>query len=955
MGLPNVLRKALRIILPKSIEYKTGLTKPPMKFPVGEGLSPKLAQQAQETITKTPEVPIGKKPTLTSRQAFNIISKYGTQQITEKRGEVPKTNISSELAQEAVETQVLAIGGATSGIRAVTGIYGRNVAQNVLNKYSDRISKSVDAVKKPLTQRISNTFESVYTATVDRFNPIANLVKKSKTEIPSGQNPVMQAKKYLGVKGVAEQNLFWKTSTTLKNGNLKVTGGGLRDILNPVKKNLDDLEILLVAERDLELARRGTIKGTFARESQEAIEALKVKYGGGFNVLSNAAKGSRSWANKALLEPLVDAGVLSEKQALNIRAANKFYTPFNRVMEEMEIKASGGARLFSPSGKAVQSIKGSEKQIVSPLENLITNNYRVTDLVEKVKVANSIVNLKNLSDDFADLITQVTPKNPSGYTPGKNIIVSFKNGVKQYHRVPEDVAKLVNSISVSEMGMLQKCLGFPARVLRGGATLSLEFIGRNPVRDQFSAMVFSKYGYVPGVDLIRGMFSVIGRTGTYQKWVASGGAQSMLVSLDRLSVQKKLQDVAGTVPLRTKAFRIVKNPLEALRIVSELMEKGTRVGEFGKGLSKGATEKEAALASREVTLDFARMGANTRFLNQIIAFFNANIQGVDKLARSFKEAPMRTSFKAVGGITIPSIGLYLLNRDNPRYQELPQYRKDLFWNIILPDTPIISIPKPFELGIVFGTVPERILQWIDKNDKEALEGIIPAVMRGATPGYIPTILTPYLENKTNYSFFRDRPIVSQSLQGLPEEFQANTYTSETAKQIGLLLKKSPAKIENYVLGYSAGLGRYALETMDVILKKTGIVNPPPAPTGTLADVPGMRAFIAREPIGSGSESVNKFYDLLDEARRAKAGAEFLYKKNKLDEAVEYFKKHPEIDYAKGLEKMASDLSVMRTVIEEIRLSRDISPEAKKEKIDMIYRLMTESTKQLLELIKSSQE
>ena len=43
----------------------------------------------------------------------------------------------------------------------------------------------------------------------------------------------------------------------------------------------------------------------------------------------------------------------------------------------------------------------------------------------------------------------------------------------------------------------------------------------------------------------------------------------------------------------------------------------------------------------------------------------------------------------------------------------------------------------------------------------------------------------------------------------------------------------------------------------------GIAVPPPPPAGTAADIPVLRAFIAREPAGSMSESVNKFYKLLD--------------------------------------------------------------------------------------------
>jgi len=895
-----------------------------------------------ERITR-PKFDVGPTVRMSQKQAFEILGRL---------------DAPPEIRREAQEIVAETVVGATAA-----------APQKVLSSYATRISKTAALVKAPIKQRIINTFNDIYTSVVDRFNPISRLVRKVPKPIPPGKNPNILARNYLGVKGKTEQSLFWKTTKTLQDGTLKETGSGLKQIINSVKKNLDDLDILLTAERDIELSQRGTIKGTFAKESKEAINALKAKYGDGYRVLTDAAQRTRDWARRAMLDPLVDVGVLSKKQYSLIRNSNEFYTPFNRVIEELEAVGTVGksANLLRPSGVPIKKIMGSEKKIISPLENLITNNYKITDFVERTRVTNSIVNLRKLSPELAEIIKPVQPRiipvatqegkaifRPSMFAPGKNVITSFEDGIKKFYEVPQDVAKLTENISSSDMGILRKILGFPARLLRGGATLSLEFIGRNPVRDQFSALVFSRYGYIPGIDLAKGLFEVIGNRTTYQKWLASGGTQSMLVSLDRLSTQKTLQEVANIAPLKTRAIQLFKNPLEVLRIMSEFMEKGTRVGEFAKALKKGATEAEAAFASREVTLDFARIGANTKFLNQIIAFWNANVQGVDKLARSFKSNPVSTSFKAVGGITLPSIGLYLLNRNNPRYQELPQWRKDLFWNFITPG-PIISIPKPFELGIVFGTVPERLLQWVDKNDPRALEGILTEVGRGASPGFIPTILVPYLENKTNFSFFRDRPIVSQSVEGLPPELQANTYTSETAKEIGKFIKKSPAKIENAVLGYTAGLGRYVLETSDLILKKLGLVSVPPEPEGTLADIPGLRAFISREPLGPGSESVNRFFDVLDKARQAKDAVTFLASQGKKEEAIEFLKTHPEIDFAKGLEKIASDFSSMRKVVEEIRNAPNIDPQTKKKQIDNIYKLMTEEAKQVLTLINSIQE
>ena len=107
-----------------------------------------------------------------------------------------------------------------------------------------------------------------------------------------------------------------------------------------------------------------------------------------------------------------------------------------------------------------------------------------------------------------------------------------------------------------------------------------------------------------------------------------------MVALDRTSLQKNLDDMLAS-PLKWGA----RHPIEALRMISEYGEAATRLGEYGQAKRKGATPREAALASRDVTLDFARVGAKTQAVNSIIAFWNATVQGTDKFVAMHKLNP----------------------------------------------------------------------------------------------------------------------------------------------------------------------------------------------------------------------------------------------------------------------------------------------------------------------------
>ena len=63
----------------------------------------------------------------------------------------------------------------------------------------------------------------------------------------------------------------------------------------------------------------------------------------------------------------------------------------------------------------------------------------------------------------------------------------------------------------------------------------------------------------------------------------------------------------------------------------------------------------------------------------MIPFFNAQLEGIDKSARAFRENPSSFAIKAAASVTLPSVLLWMANKDDARYRELPQWQKDLFW------------------------------------------------------------------------------------------------------------------------------------------------------------------------------------------------------------------------------------------------------------------------------------
>ena len=349
-----------------------------------------------------------------------------------------------------------------------------------------------------------------------------------------------------------------------------------------------------------------------------------------------------------------------------------------------------------------------------------------------------------------------------------------------------------------------------------------------------------------------------------------------LVSLDRNYLQKNVRQLLGQESIRERVRNVVLSPLDGLRTLSELAEHATRVGEFRRGVPKTPETRtkeqirSAGFESREVTLDFGRIGVRAASVNRIVAFFNAQVQGIDKIRRSLKDHPIRTTARIIEGVTIPSLALYLLNRDEPGFDEVPQWQKDAFWLYTTTDkngnVHWRRIPKPHELGYIFGSGVERLAERILEDDPTAFDDFLSVMLKGATPNFVPTAIAPIIEGYFNKSLFTQRPLFPMRRERFLPEFQYPTYTTELSKAIGRQIVKlpglrrsrvaSPAVIENLVRGWTGGVGFHLLNLADAAARKAGVLPDIPQPTDTMADIPFFKAFAVRHP-SLGAESINQ--------------------------------------------------------------------------------------------------
>jgi hypothetical protein len=526
------------------------------------------------------------------------------------------------------------------------------------------------------------------------------------------------------------------------------------------------------------------------------------------------------------------------------------------------------------------------------------------------------------------------------------------NGERRTYQFNPELLQALEALQPADTGILMKILSKPAEIMKFGATgASPEFIFRNPLRDMQDALMQSRNGFLPILDTVYGAWANLFDKDLVNEWSKAGGGSAGLAPMTREALRSQL-DAMHMNPMQY----VVRHPMEifsltgmALRAPGEFTERATRLGEYRLARKKGKTDLEAALDSRDVTLDFSRQGTATRSLNMIIPFFSAAINANDRFMELHNprnpKVLARTVTRGLMGFTIPSIILWALNHDDDEYKELEPWRKNLFWNIPTKHLPagdslrsvfgpFIPIPRAHLYGLVYGNLPERLMEKFYADNPKAFKGFFDDINSSAVPDIIPAIARPAFEARSNYSFFTGRAIESRSQQAVSPRYRMNPGTSEAAKAISRTMKMmdyevSPIMVDHLFMGYTAGLGRAALTVTESMLGLRG-----GRAEMASSDTPFLRAF-ATPQSPSQPESVTELYDRQQELERKKANFKLRskYKAGPAQDAEGLTSQ--EASELKRYQAAARQLSELYAETLRTQYDSGLSPKEKRAKIDEI--------------------
>ena len=464
-------------------------------------------------------------------------------------------------------------------------------------------------------------------------------------------------------------------------------------------------------------------------------------------------------------------------------------------------------------------------------------------------------------------------------------------------RAKDDLIQLmVRSLFPESPGRFLSFMIAVKNVMAALITADPTFVLRNSTRDTLSAFVLGRAWMLPVADTLRGAAGFSVSSEDTRQWFLQGGASSTLLETaadDPEHTEPLLPSLAATSRLKRftrscrKAYNVVTAPARAL-------EAGTRIMQFRRMLNRGATPRQAALASRAVATDFANRGAADDAITFVIrttVFLNAAIQGLNETRKvAFTRSGMggktrfwgakAPKFWVAGIIGLTALSALAWNHSTStaenleKYEALTTYHKSAYLHFTGVESVQghFRIPVPFEVGFLFQKVPEMLFDAvadIDTSDTDPItRGILPPTAReilqtsfllSSLP--VPSAVAPAFDHLRNRNFF-GAEIVPYYMMGRPPTARHFRSTPSTYVRAGEWLNVSPLVVKHYVETYGGNVARNAMVAAEWLTWDELTNGPMAFPSGALRTT-GLGAF-STAPIPFRSRWAENYYDVAEE-------------------------------------------------------------------------------------------
>lgn len=611
-----------------------------------------------------------------------------------------------------------------------------------------------------------------------------------------------------------------------------------------------------------------------------------------------------------------------------------------------------------PRGELNKRIKGDREYREQVADFLgLSRSAEANELIDEVA--------KLDSESYETMWAITAPIDP-------DVIRVTRNGKNEYYRVHDDsvLRAMTHMNNQSSQGAMGKTGRYFKRLLTTGVTASPDFILRNFVRDAVHAWAINPDGFKFGKDSFKGLSDAWKEDADYRKLMFAGASfQGGYVhgtdpEASAQIVRRALESKGLTQPEieryessllnnGAKLTNAINQGWQKYRNIGDKVENANRLATFKAALESGKSMAQAVYESKDL-MDYSLRGNFQALIafTDVIPFLNARMQGLSKLVRAGKENP-RVLASAGFKIAAFSMALALLNDEDDRYDELPDWDKDANWHFFIGEDHF-RIPKPFEIGIIFGTMPERMTHvMLGNQDNEKLAWSIKHnILHTLNVNPIPQVVMPIAEIVANRSFFFDTPIEGMSDEGKLPEARYNERTSSTMVELGKVAKwvdMSPKQLEHIYNGYLGTMGMYGLMLADM---GTNWLTDRQKPSWSIEDYPVVRSFYRGDGPAKSTQYSTDLYDRMKEADQIWRTITAYRKEGRAEDAKELLVSNRDKLKNRGaLGRARKQLGDINKQMDRISRSDRYSREMKRIRIEQLRKRKNEIAQRIAELTK----
>lgn len=840
---------------------------------------------------------------------------------------------------------------------------GLGPKQDVIDKTKERINKLKQADRTKVKSWIDETIKKANTQILDALAPI-KYAEDASGKVDASDSGYVAARLASGSATVMNATMLhglpaWKDGVIQRKN-----GTGEADSLLGIFESLgSDLHNWL----GWMAGHRGEILLTEGRENlltQEDIAALKAK-GNGKEIKFESARKKWNALNKAVLDLAEDAGLFTAEE----RSAwdSEWYVPFFRETEDGDVTGPYKHKGIANQTAGIKKLKGGTANVNDILQNIFTTTSKTIDAAMKNMAAQKVVH--NLAEtDLIEVLTKPNLMDIKAAVKNQNDMMIVKlEGEDYLIRVNDkDLFNAMTMIDQKvERGAVRRLAMKAKHILTAGVTASPDFMLRNFLRDAASTWAINEDGFKPMIDSIRGMkkawkmddssIDMMFSGASFMGGNLRGNDPEAMASAVRKALRRK-----GMSPEQVDRYEktIVRNGKQAMDAIGKYWEKYERVGEavengsreavYEAAIKAGKTHAQAAFEAKDL-MDFSMMGASKlmQVFVDVLPFFNARMQGLGKLGRAIKANPKQIA-KRGGMIAGASLALLALNWDDERYEDLPDWDKDLNWHFWLGDQHL-RIPKPFEIGLMFGTLPERMARTMGGKDTAGKFGKVVArnMLETFAINPIPQVVKPLTEAYFNYDPFRGGPIESMSDMNVNPEARYDERTSLMMRELGELTGMSPKKLEHIVSGYTGTMGGYVMAMGDSLVRMMGDYGASPA---LRADqIPILKSVYQGSAPAKSTQAMQDFYRMVDEANQVYDTILQYRKEGRIDEASALLEENKtKLAGRKTLNKAQLQFRALRNEMSLIQRDKLLNSEQKRDRLDRLLKRRNDFAAQLIQ-------